>query len=59
MFNTHGIGIYFAVSLAALYLADIFLDLELQILHVVRLPLCATCMDHKELQGTADRVRSS
>ena len=50
---------YCAVCLAALYLADIFLDLELQIVHVVRLPLCATCMDHKELQGTADRVRSS
>jgi len=54
MFNTHGIGIYFAVSLAALYLADIFLDLELQIVHVVRLPLCATGMDHKELQGTTE-----
>lgn len=36
MFNTH---------------ADTCLNMELQVVHVIRLPLCATGMDHKELQG--------
>jgi hypothetical protein len=36
----------------------ICLDLELQIVHVLRLPLCATGVDSKELQGITDCVQS-